>query len=525
MPVKWMEWGTEAFERSRKEKKPVLLDIHGVWCHWCHVADKTTYSDPLIIKEINDNFVPIKVDTDRRPDINERYNQGGWPTTVFLDCNGNIITGATYVPPHEFGFMLEQVKNFYEKNAEKIPQMMERERKPVEIDLAGVSEEVSMRVKESFDVNYGGFGHGQKFPMSEVIEFCILMRKDSQFKMFALMTLDKMKALQDAVEGGFFRYSVSPDWSVPHYEKMLEGNAEVIRSYVHGYALTGKKEYADIAKKAIGYVMKNLAGDGFYGSQDADEEYYSLGIEERSKREKPSIDKTIFTNFNAKMISALMEASVFVDASYRKTALEVLGFILENLYSKEKGFRHCAGGEYGLLTDNSQMLKALLDVYEITRDKKCLDIAKETASFIEKNFFDGVTLNDRIHGNDIGILHMRNRNLAENAAVADSFIRLAFYTDDDSFRDRAEKILKDLGDVYGMYGMMAAPYALAIERLNGVQVKLHCSAPKYEEALKIFNPLRMIIFMGEGRFAAGICKGTVCMQPANSMEELRKVLS
>ena len=483
MPVKWMEWGTEAFERSRKEKKPVLLDIHGVWCHWCHVADKTTYSDPLIIKEINDNFVPIKVDTDRRPDINERYNQGGWPTTVFLDCNGNIITGATYVPPHEFGFMLEQVKNFYEKNAEKIPQMM------------------------------------------EVIEFCMLMWKDSQFKMFALMTLDKMKALQDAVEGGFFRYSVSPDWSVPHYEKMLEGNAEVIRSYVHGYALTGKKEYADIAKKAIGYVMKNLAGDGFYGSQDADEEYYSLGIEERSKREKPSIDKTIFTNFNAKMISALMEASVFVDASYRKTALEVLGFILENLYSKEKGFRHCAGGEYGLLTDNSQMLKALLDVYEITRDKKCLDIAKETASFIEKNFFDGVTLNDRIHGNDIGILHMRNRNLAENAAVADSFIRLAFYTDDDSFRDRAEKILKDLGDVYGMYGMMAAPYALAIERLNGVQVKLHCSAPKYEEALKIFNPLRMIIFMGEGRFAAGICKGTVCIQPANSMEELRKVLS
>ncbi|MBI2580151.1 MAG: thioredoxin domain-containing protein, partial [Candidatus Aenigmarchaeota archaeon] len=494
MPVQWLEWSKEAFEKSRLEKKPVLLDIHGVWCHWCHVADKTTYSDPLIIKEINDNFVPIKVDTDRRPDINERYNQGGWPTTVFLDENGNIIMGATYVPPHEFGFMLEQVKNFYEKNADKIPQMTERERKPIDTELSQIPEEISRRIKESFDVNYGGFGHGQKFPMSEVIEFCILMRKDSQFKMFALMTLDRMAALQDSVEGGFFRYSVSPDWSVPHYEKMLEGNAEVIRNYVHGYALTGKKEYADTAEKAIGYVMKNLAGDAFYGSQDADEKYYSLGMEERSKREKPGIDKTIFTNFNAKMISALIEASVFINASYRKKAIEVLEFILENLYSMENGFRHCIDGEYGLLIDNSQMLRTLLDAYETTTDMRYLELAKETASFIKNNFFIEGALNDRLRGNDIGMLRMRNRNIAENSTVADSFIRIAFHTDDESFRGEAEKILKDLGDVYGMYGMMAAPYALAIWRLNGVQVNLQCSEPEYNEALKIFNPLRMIKF-------------------------------
>ncbi len=523
MPVKWMEWSKEAFDKAKKEKKPVLLDIHGVWCHWCHEMQKNNYENSDIAQVINSDFIPIKVDTDRRPDINERYNQGGWPTTVFLDSNGNIITGATYVPPHEFGFMLEQVKNFYEKNADKIPQMTERERKPVDTDLSQIQEEVSMRVKESFDVNYGGFGHGQKFPMSEVIEFCILIRKDSQFKMFALMTLDKMTALQDSVEGGFFRYSVSPDWTVPHYEKMLEGNAEVIRNYVHGYAMTGNKEYADTARKAIGYVMENLIGDAFYGSQDADEEYYNLGEEEREKRDKPGIDKTIFTNLNAKMISALIEASVFIDASYRKKAIEVLEFVLENLYSEEKGFRHCADGEYGLLTDNSQMLKALLDVYEGTRDKKYLDIAKDIASFIKENFFIEGTLNDRLHGNDIGMLRMRNRNLAENSTVADSFIRLAFHTDDDSFRNKAEKILKDLGDVYGMYGMMAAPYALAIERLNAVQIKLQCSESEYNEVLKIFNPLRMIKFLREGQFTAGVCKGTVCMK-VKSMEELKKMI-
>src|SRR3989338_4223210 len=96
--IKWLEWNKKTFEQAKGEGKPVLLDIYGVWCHWCHVIDQTTYLDPDVIRIVNDKFVPVRVDTDKRPDVNKRYNQGGWPSTVFLAPNGQIITGTTYVP-------------------------------------------------------------------------------------------------------------------------------------------------------------------------------------------------------------------------------------------------------------------------------------------------------------------------------------------------------------------------------------------------------------------------------------------
>jgi len=107
--IKWLEWGKEAFERAKKEDKPILLDIYGVWCHWCHVIDQTTYSDPDIINIVNDKFVPVHVDTDKNPHVNKRYNQGGWPSTVFLTPTGQIITGATYIPPDSLKDMMFKV--------------------------------------------------------------------------------------------------------------------------------------------------------------------------------------------------------------------------------------------------------------------------------------------------------------------------------------------------------------------------------------------------------------------------------
>lgn len=111
--INWLEWGKEAFDKAKNENKPILLDISAVWCHWCHRMDQDIYSDPIIAKTINEGFIPIKVDTDKRPDINERYNQGGWPTTAFLGPDGELIAGATYVPPEQMKALLPQVKYFY----------------------------------------------------------------------------------------------------------------------------------------------------------------------------------------------------------------------------------------------------------------------------------------------------------------------------------------------------------------------------------------------------------------------------
>src|SRR3989338_8969615 len=113
--IKWLEWSKESFEKAKKENKPILLDIFGVWCFWCHRMEDT-YSDDLVAELINEKFIPIKVDTDKRPDINERYNQGGWPTTAFLTPDGMIITGATYMPPGQLAIMLEQVSNYFQRS-------------------------------------------------------------------------------------------------------------------------------------------------------------------------------------------------------------------------------------------------------------------------------------------------------------------------------------------------------------------------------------------------------------------------
>ena len=97
--IHWREWGEEAFAAAAREEKMVLLSISAVWCHWCHVMEKTTYADPEVIRMINENLIPVRVDNDRRPEINRRYNQGGWPTTAFLEPHGNILAGSTYIPP------------------------------------------------------------------------------------------------------------------------------------------------------------------------------------------------------------------------------------------------------------------------------------------------------------------------------------------------------------------------------------------------------------------------------------------
>src|SRR3989338_10412302 len=115
--VNWMEWSREAFELAKKEKKPVLLNITATWCHWCHQMSRHNYENEDVAKIINAYFIPVRVDTDRRPDINERYNQGGWPTTVFLDSEGNILAGGTYFPAGQFLDLLEQAKYLFGKKA------------------------------------------------------------------------------------------------------------------------------------------------------------------------------------------------------------------------------------------------------------------------------------------------------------------------------------------------------------------------------------------------------------------------
>src|SRR3989338_5031221 len=196
--IKWLEWGKESFEKAKKEDKPILLDLTAVWCHWCHVMDTNSYSNDEIAKIINECFVPIKVYIDKRPDIRERYNMGGFPSTVFLDNCGQIITGDTYVPPERFKFMLETVKSSY-KNKKDFVKNKQEQKNRSEIfsgSKAEINEEIIkaslMAAEDSFDRFYGGFGVQPKFPSSDVLDLLFFQyqkTKDKKYIEMAIKTL------------------------------------------------------------------------------------------------------------------------------------------------------------------------------------------------------------------------------------------------------------------------------------------------------------------------------------------------
>ncbi len=245
--IDWREWGSDAFQAAQAEDKPILLGISAVWCHWCHVMDETSYSDDDVIQLINDRFVPIRVDNDQRPNVNARYNMGGWPTTAFLTPEGEVLAGMTYSPPEQFRQALKQISGYYLEKKEEIGQKVTEaaERRRSALDQMGGRGELSERIIDGvlsaiddvYDPVHGGFGNEQKFPHTESVDLLLythLRRDNPDLLHMARKTLERMASggIFDDVWGGFYRYSTNRDWSVPHFEKMLEDNANLLRNYL-----------------------------------------------------------------------------------------------------------------------------------------------------------------------------------------------------------------------------------------------------------------------------------------------------
>jgi len=301
-PIRWNEWGEEAFETAKRENKPILLDIGAVWCHWCHVMDRESYDNPEVAQVINERFVAIKVDRDERPDVDSRYQaavqaisgQGGWPLTAFLTPDGKPFFGGTYFPPDDQwgrpGFkrvLLTIADAFRDKRSEVTEQagMVMNAISQAET-FAGRSGRVSPRVLEAvvaaaarmFDATNGGFGTAPKFPHPTVLDLAIdhfARTGDGQIKQVVDVTLTKMAqgGVYDQLAGGFHRYSVDERWVVPHFEKMSYDNSELLKNYVHAYQALGKPLFWHVARDIIRWMDEWLSDrerGGFYGSQDAD---------------------------------------------------------------------------------------------------------------------------------------------------------------------------------------------------------------------------------------------------------------
>jgi hypothetical protein len=316
-PIRWHEWGEEAFAAAQRENKPMLLDIGAVWCHWCHVMDRESYDDPEIAAIVNEHFIAVKVDRDERPDIDSRYQavvqavsgQGGWPLTAFLTPDGKPFYGGTYFPPKDgygrpsFRRVLLSIANAYrEKNGDVVGQARMVESAIAQAEsFAGrggrVSPGVIAAIVESavkmFDAEHGGFGRAPKFPHPSALDLLIeryartvelrsagqpgaaVPTNAEQLRNMVATTLEHMAkgGVYDQLAGGFHRYSVDERWIVPHFEKMCYDNSELLKNYVHAYQATGIEFFADVGRDIIRWMDEWLSDrerGGFYASQDAD---------------------------------------------------------------------------------------------------------------------------------------------------------------------------------------------------------------------------------------------------------------
>jgi uncharacterized protein YyaL (SSP411 family) len=302
-PIRWHEWGEEAFAAAQRDNKPMLLDIGAVWCHWCHVMDRESYDDPEVAAIVNEHFIAVKVDRDERPEIDSRYQaavsavsgQGGWPLTAFLTPDGKPFYGGTYFPPNDgygrpsFKRVLLSIAHAYkEKNGDVVEQAKMVESAIAQADsFAGrggrVSASIIAAIQRSafnmFDAEHGGFGQAPKFPHPSALDLLIerytRTKKDEPLGNVIMTTLERMAhgGVYDQLAGGFHRYSVDERWVVPHFEKMCYDNSELLKNYVHAYQATGSELFADVARDIIRWMDEWLSDrehGGFYASQDAD---------------------------------------------------------------------------------------------------------------------------------------------------------------------------------------------------------------------------------------------------------------
>src|SRR3989338_1534352 len=490
--VNWLEWRNESFEKAKREDKPVLLDLTAVWCHWCHVMDSTSYSNEECANIINEDFVPIKVYIDKRPDIKERYNMGGFPSTIFLNPDGYIIAGETYVPPERLKLMLETVKSAYKNRKDEIKQRVletiEKTKNEQTINKAEVNEdvikEVLLSVEDNFDRFYGGFGTQPKFPHPEVLDLLFMQYQKTQNKKYldmALKTLDCMhEGIYDNADFGFFRYSVTQDWKVPHYEKMLDTNAGLLKNYAVAYEITKEDKYKKIAGETMGYINKFLSDQkngGFYGSQDADEEFYLSKPEERKNKKQPYVDHISYVDWNAMIISSYIKAGMVLnDENAVNFAIKTANFILDKCYDNKNGLFHYFDGKQsinGLLSDNIYFLNCLIDIDFVKKGKKYFDKIQEIAAFILKNFYDKKNhgfFDRMLKDDDLGTLRDRDRQFLENSFCAIVFLKLYFLTKDDGYKQAAENTLLCFAGSYLNFGYFSAMYAIAVGMLLNKEI-------------------------------------------------------
>ncbi len=427
-PVDWYPWGDEAFERARSEDKPVLVSIGYSACHWCHVMEHESFEDEATAAIMNENFVNIKVDMEERPDVDQIYmnfvqlttGRGGWPMNVFLTPEKRPFFGGTYFPPTpKYGSpswpqILTSIAEAYRERREELETSANeivgelRRMSIAEASGSGITEDLTTHafssLSRAFDKVNGGFGGAPKFPAAMSLEFLLRFHHrtgDENALSMVTHTLNTMArgGIYDQLGGGFHRYAVDAIWLVPHFEKMLYDNAQLLRVYLHAYQVTGDESYKHTAVETLEYMRREMLdpSGGFYSTQDADSEgeegkFFVWGPEEIAGilgegegREFSSVyGVTASGNFEGENILNLNHSQPpsAVDISRLAAARHKL------FVEREKRVK--PGRDEKVLTAwNGLMLAAFSDAARVLGSDEYLEIAERNAAFIKRELQTG----------------------------------------------------------------------------------------------------------------------------------------
>ncbi len=481
-PVNWFPWGAEALQKAKDENKLILVSIGYSACHWCHVMEHESFEQEDVAKVMNEHFVCIKVDREERPDIDQIYmsavqlmtGRGGWPLNCICLPDQRPIYGGTYFRKTDWMNLLNNLAEFWKqkpaeaedyavKLTEGIKQyenisFVSEQHENTKADLAAVVQPW----KQHFDYDLGGMGRSPKFPMPNNWQF--LMRyahliKDEAIQVIVGLTLDKMAkgGIYDHIGGGFARYSVDERWHVPHFEKMLYDNAQLISLYSEAYTCIGDEQYKKTVAETIAFIERELTSPeyGFYSALDADSEgvegkFYTYDLYELE--DILGDDAGLFAIYYNVTVDGNWEeehTNIFFRNDDDEVLAEKLGMPVETLTNKIaelklKVLEHRAkrvrpGLDYKILTSwNGLMLKGLCDAYRAFDEPAYLDLALKNAAFIQDNL---ITLSGKItrvfQAEGIGEV---TAFLDDYALIIEAFTSLYEVTFDEQWLHQAKKL-------------------------------------------------------------------------------------
>ena len=550
--IEWLPWAGSTFDRAQAEDKPVLLSITASWCYWCHVMDETTYSDPGVQSLLARSFIAVRVDNDHRPDINARYNVGGWPTTGFLTPHGGLIGGATYLPPDQFLAMLMELEGAYRADKprlyEQSRELLQQRRVHARRTTAGAEVEsslvdrVSRIVAGAYDAIEGGFGSEPKFTNPAILRFVLHLYRVTGEEFYGSMlrkTLGRMadSSMFDEVDGGFFRYSTPADWSEPQREKMLEDNVHLARLYLDasitlqpGHPELAER-YREVSERTFGYVVNHLYDAerrGFHGSQGAHSDYFALTLEQRAVSVPPPLDSSCYTGPGAVAAGALLDASWKLGRpELGRIGLDVLERIDDLALSGAFGHVYSDDAP-ALLADWAGLLSGLMQAHASTAEPRYLDRAVEVAAIMVDRFFDetgGGFFDIEADDNAVGHLQVREKPMPENMAAVQALLRLYQTTRNEDYRQLCEATLSAFAGVFREQGEFAADFGLTVNLYSNPMVEVTIEGdpedPACREllgaAVRLDSPnLEIKTVAASGAALAHVCLDTLCLPPVST---------